>query len=69
MNLHAVSMTVSDALGMIEAQTAEQPTLARANLRRLAERIGKIDHTRAEWDRYAAAARALGFTDAQIANL
>lgn len=61
--------TVSDALNIIESQAAEQPDLAKANLCRLAERIGDIDHTRAEWDRYCATARSLGFSDSQIANL
>ena len=59
---------VTQLLGYIESQAHDQRELAKSNLRKLAENIGRIDHTDAEWKQFVRVAHSLGFTDSQIAG-
>jgi len=59
---------VTQLLDTIESQSGSQRDLAKSNLRKLAERIADIDHTRDEWDRYVRIAKNLGYTESQIAG-
>jgi hypothetical protein len=59
---------VTQLLGYIESQAHDQRELAKSNLRKLAENIGRIDHTDAEWKHFVRVAHSLGFTDSQIAG-
>jgi hypothetical protein len=60
---------VSNALHHINNDiTRGDKDMAKAMLRKLAERIGRESHTDAEWNQYLSLARSLGFSDNAIAG-
>jgi hypothetical protein len=60
---------VSNALHHISNDIARgDKDMAKAMMRKLAERIGKESHTDAEWHQYLSLARSLGFSDNAVAG-
>jgi hypothetical protein len=60
---------VSNALHHISNDiTRGDKDMAKAMMRKLAERIGKESHTDAEWNQYLSLARSLGFSDNAVAG-